>query len=156
MLIKISQNLNPLSVLRKLSPVLIGLLIFMIPATSLAASDPCHPEKDKNGGTALTPTQLKGCEACDKSNSAQNLNNCLDQDPITTDLNTVVNVLSAGVAVVVVGMIIVGGIRYSIAGDNASQLTQAKKTIANALIALFIFIFIFAFLQWIIPGGLFG
>lgn len=63
--------------------------------------------------------------------------------------------LSAGAGVVVAIMIIVGGIQYSMAGDNPQAVAAAKQKIKNALIALFAYIFMFAFLQWIVPGGLF-
>jgi hypothetical protein len=86
----------------------------------------------------------------------QQLNNSLQRNPLVKDIQTGVDILSAGVAVVVVGAIIVGGIQYSIAGDNPQAVTAAKKRITNALLALVAFIFSFAFLQWLIPGGIFG
>jgi hypothetical protein len=86
----------------------------------------------------------------------QEIENNLRSNPILKDIQTVVDVLSAGVAIVVVAMIIVGGIQYSLAGDNSSAVTAAKKRIANALIALFAFIFMFSFIEWLVPGGIFG
>ncbi len=70
-------------------------------------------------------------------------------------LVTAINVLSAIVGVVVVMMIIVGGIQYSAAGDDPQKVQAAKTKITNALLALFVFIFMYAFLQWIVPGGVF-
>jgi hypothetical protein len=84
------------------------------------------------------------------------LNQGLQQNKIVQDLQEIVNFLSAGVGIVVTGAIIVGGIQYSIAGDNQQKLTDAKKRITNAVIALAMFIFMFAFIQWLIPGGVFG
>lgn len=117
------------------------------PAPSL-----CHPENNKPPGQALTAEQLKSCQAC----KSADINNCLKGNPIVSDLQTIVDVLSAGVGIVVVAMIIVGGIQYSIAGDNPQKLTAAKMRITNALIALVAFMFLFAFVQWLIPGGIFG
>jgi hypothetical protein len=66
----------------------------------------------------------------------------------------VVNFLSAGVGLVVVGSIIVGGIQYAVAGNNANTVSAAKKRIQDTIIALIAFFFIYAFLNWLIPGGL--
>lgn len=76
-------------------------------------------------------------------------------NPIVKDLNQVVAFLSALVGIVVVGSIILGGIQYSAAGDNPQAVSAAKQRIINGLIALIAFLFTFAFLQWLIPGGVF-
>lgn len=78
---------------------------------------------------------------------------CLKNSAFIKDLNNIVNFLSAAVGVVVIAIIILGGIQYTLAGDNATAQGQAKTRITNALIALFAFIFAYAFLQWLIPGG---
>lgn len=80
----------------------------------------------------------------------------LSGNPIVRDLNQIVNFLSAGVGIIVTGVIIVGGIQYMTAGDNPQAITAAKKRITNGLIALVAFLFMFAFLQWLVPGGVFG
>lgn len=110
------------------------LAITLIPTTALAA----------------------GSAACSNTTTTDQLKQCVQTDPITQDLQTIVNVLSAAVGLVIIGMIILGGIQYSMAGDNPQATAAAKQRIMNALIALFAYLFIFAFLQWIIPGGLFG
>jgi hypothetical protein len=66
-----------------------------------------------------------------------------------------INVLSALVGIVVVIMIIIGGIQYSTAADNPQAAIEAKKRIANAILALILYTFTFSFLQWVVPGGLF-
>lgn len=88
--------------------------------------------------------------------SQQQLQSSLKNNPIVNDIQVVVNFLSAGVGIVVVAMLIIGGVEYSAAGDNPQKLTAAKQRIINALIALVAFILSFAFLQWLIPGGVFG
>lgn len=119
---------------------------------------PCHPELDKFKGKPLgkplSSSELKACEQCNqKSPTDTDLEKCLKGNPIINDLKTVVNILSAGVGVVIVGAIIVGGIQYVMAGNNPNAVSAAKQRIANALIALFAFIFIYAFLNWLLPGG---
>ncbi len=94
---------------------------------------------------------------CSKTNPTNaNLNQCLKVNPIVKDLNDIVNVLSGLVGVVVVGVIILGGVQYAMAGDKAEAVSAAKKRIINGLIALAAFMLTYAFLQWLIPGGVFG
>lgn len=80
----------------------------------------------------------------------------LNSNPIIKDINSIVNFLSIGVGVVVIAMLILGGIQYSMAGDKPEAVNAAKQRLINASIALVAYLFIFAFLQWLIPGGIFG
>jgi hypothetical protein len=66
-----------------------------------------------------------------------------------------INVLSALVGIVVVIMITIGGIQYSASRDNPQATAAAKQRILNAILALVAFLFMFAFLQWLVPGGIF-
>jgi len=65
----------------------------------------------------------------------------------------VINFLAAGVGIIVVTMIIIGGIEYTTSADNPQQVANARKKIINALLALVSFIFLYAFLNFIVPGG---
>jgi hypothetical protein len=87
--------------------------------------------------------------------SPQKVQTELNNNPIVKDINMIVNFLTAGVGIVVVIVIVVGGIQYVMAGDNASAVTAAKERIMNGLLALAVFIFMAAFLQWLVPGGVF-
>ena len=71
-------------------------------------------------------------------------------------LQPVVDFLSAAVALVITGSIIFAGIRYSTAGDQPDAVVAARNRIIDSSIALIAFLLIFAFVQWLIPGGLFG
>jgi cytochrome bd-type quinol oxidase subunit 2 len=93
--------------------------------------------------------------ACDNTTQT-GIKKCLSDNKLVTDLNDIVNFLSALVGVVVIAVIIMGGIQYAMAGDSSDAVGKAKSRIVNGLIALVAFIFTFAFLQWIIPGGVFG
>jgi len=88
--------------------------------------------------------------------SVSKINKCLETSPLVDSIQTIVNFLSAGVAIIVIAVLIIGGIQYMAAGDNPNAVSDAKKRIINALIALMVFIFTTAFLQWLIPGGVFG
>ncbi len=78
-----------------------------------------------------------------------------DHCGIVAYIELLINVLSALTGIVIVIMIVVGGIQYTISADNAQQTEQARERIRNAIIALMGFIFTYAFLQYVIPGGLF-
>jgi len=70
-------------------------------------------------------------------------------------LNTIVNLLSGLVGLVIVLSIIIAGIQYMTARDNASQVSAAKNRILMAVLAFFVFVMGYALLQWLIPGGVF-
>lgn len=114
------------------------LTLFLMPSSVLAASDPCANTTNAKGIVIQSQVQK-----------------CVTQSPIVHDIQTIVDFLSAGVGIIVTGVIIVGGIQYTLAGGNPSAVTAARQRITNGLIALFAFLFIFAFLQWLIPGGIF-
>lgn len=136
-----------------------------LPVNQTAYAVPCNPDTDLNCDPSRCTSQ-----GCDTGNSApvqkkDALGNgcvgktdqqCLQENPIVKDLNIIVGFLSGLVGVVVVGVIILGGIQYAMAGDKAEAVSAAKKRIINGLTALIAFLFIFAFLQWLIPGGIFS
>jgi len=84
------------------------------------------------------------------------VDDCLNDNPINKRINQVVNFLAAGVGIVVTGVIILGGIQYIMSGDNANAVAAARQRIMNGLIALAAFLFLYAFIQWLVPGGVFG
>jgi hypothetical protein len=90
-------------------------------------------------------------------NDSRELNCDANEDckPLEDRLIEFVNFLSAIVGIAVIGSIIFAGIQYTAAGDNSSSLSAAKARIRNALIALFAYMFMYAFLQWLVPGGVF-
>lgn len=113
--------------------------------SNCGAGDPANGQKESERLTEVG----NGCANKTKKD-------CLENNPIVKYLNIIVDVLAAGVGVVVVGVIILGGIQYSLAGDNPSALTAARQRMMNGLIALLVYAFIFSFLQWIVPGGVFN
>jgi len=80
---------------------------------------------------------------------------CVEDNPITKFLVTVINFLSALIGIIVIAVIIIAGIQYTTSGGNPQQAAQAKKRIINAVTALVAFFFLFAILQWLIQGGIF-
>lgn len=108
------------------------------------------------GGLGVDPQDHTKCKTLGNGCNGNTEATCLAKNPIIKDLRIFVNALSGIVGVVVVAMIMVGGIQYSSARDNAAAVSAARKRIANAVLALVIYFLIFAFLQWLIPGGVFN
>ena len=133
---KLSKKINT-TLIKFVLVVGFGFFLFSLPATVHAAG--------------------KGnSDNCNNTTSQAALENCIKNNKIIKDLNYIINFLSAGVAVVIVAMIIIGGIQYMTADPSAQSVQAAKARITNALLALIVFIFTFAFLQWLVPGGIFG
>lgn len=128
---------------------LIIALAFLWPSITFAATTD-GVDTQKTTGTSTTKQV-----SCENSSQAA-LRKCLKANPIVSDLQIITNFLSAAVAIVVIGVIIVGGIQYSMAGDNPSAVTAAKKRITDGLLALTAYLLIFSLLQWLIPGGIFS
>ena len=74
---------------------------------------------------------------------------------ISKYINPFISLLAALVGIAVTVSIIIGGIQYSSSNGNSQQITAAKARIRNSLIALLAFFFLYAFLQFLVPGGIF-
>ena len=96
---------------------------------------------DKNSG-CIEPIQ--GCTSG---------GNC---DLISNYVNPGIDLLAASFGAIAAGSIILGGIQYATSEGDPQKASGAKKRITNTLIALVAFIFLWAFLQFLIPGGLFN
>jgi hypothetical protein len=143
---------NKLTKIPNLPILLAGILTLItlsFPAPVSAASACQNPN--------ATHAQLKTAKCCDtNSPNSTTLNNCIRGNGIFKDISAIIDVLAAGVGIVVTGSIIWGGVQYTMAGNNANTVSAAKKRIFDSLVALFIFFFMFAFLEWIVPGGIIG
>ena len=72
-------------------------------------------------------------------------------------LQRAVNILSGITGLVILISLIVAGIQYTTARDNASQAAAARDRIRDlALIVIPLYVFGYALLQWLIPGGVFN
>jgi hypothetical protein len=74
-------------------------------------------------------------------------------NPIVLWMVFFINTISAVIGLGAILMIIVAGIQYSSAGDNAATVQAAKKKITNVFIGLAVYISFYALMNWIIPGG---
>ena len=69
-------------------------------------------------------------------------------------LQLILNILIGMVAIAAVGGLVFGAVKYSSAGDNASQVSDAKNIIKNVIIGLVLFLSMWAIIQYFIPGGI--
>lgn len=111
----------------------------------------------ENSGNSIP--QAKGPEECEKDD-----NQCCESagGDLTAEncgivglLNSIFNFISGGVALAVIGNIIYAGIQYSMAQGDPSAVGKAKNRIRGALVAFLLYLVLYAFLQWLIPGGVF-
>lgn len=99
-----------------------------------------------NGDNAVKTRFNFGC----KGNSLP-----MGTGPIVDLAYALIRFLSFGVGLVLAASIIYAGIQYSSSSGNPEATSAAKKRILNALIALIFYLLIFAFIQFLVPGGLF-
>ena len=71
-------------------------------------------------------------------------------------LNLILNVLTWGICIAGTLGIVITGIQYMTARDNAAQMEKAKHRLIQIVIGLAIYAVMWAFLQWLLPGGVFG
>ncbi len=126
-------------------------------ATTDGTGSPSNNSKN-NESASNSPEPITDAERqalADCGSNGESAQACLSKNPLVKWTLYAINFLAAGVGVVVTIMIIIGGIQYASAGPNPQQVQAAKKKIANALIALVAFFFLYAFMQYLVPGGIF-
>jgi len=67
----------------------------------------------------------------------------------------VINILSAGVIIAAIGGVVYGSIMYTTSGGSVEQTKKAREIIANTIIGIVLYVAMWAFLNYIIPGGMF-
>lgn len=77
-------------------------------------------------------------------------------NPIWGLLLMVINILTAGIGIVAIGGIIYASILWTTAEDKNAQIVKSKETIFNVVVGLVAFALLYAFLQFLIPGGVFN
>ncbi|PIZ61585.1 hypothetical protein COY17_04140 [Candidatus Saccharibacteria bacterium CG_4_10_14_0_2_um_filter_52_9] len=96
-------------------------------------------------------TDAKGDPAADP-NAECSKNRC---DFIKKYVNPFINLLSISFGFIAVISIIMGGIQYSGSRGDPQNVTLAKQRISRTILAIVVYFFLYAFLQFIIPGGIF-
>jgi len=88
--------------------------------------------------------------------AAQTKNTSVAESGIMSLLKLVLKIMTAGVGILAVGALIYAGILYGSAADNASQTAAAKKLITNTVIGIVSYAAMVLFINFLIPGGVFG
>ncbi|HSX00155.1 MAG TPA: hypothetical protein VLH38_03910 [Patescibacteria group bacterium] len=70
-------------------------------------------------------------------------------------INPAILLLTLLVGIAAVISILVAAIQYSSAGDDPAALNKAKDRIFQTVIGIIAYLFLFAFLNYVVPGGLF-
>lgn len=140
---------------------IVGLLSLALPAASAAASPlannfgllsteaKCSPDeehpKEFNGDT-----DIRSC--CPKVDGAAPTSmQCF----FAKYLNPTVNLLAVIFGIIVTASVVAGGIQISSSAGDSGKFAKGRSRIINSLLALAGFVFLYAFLQWLIPGGIF-
>ena len=128
------------------------LIAAMSQVVAPTATADCKEDKDK--GVICcgdVETSIIGGEVCKTGGKKDTL----EGSAIWALLLLAINILTAGVGIAAVGGIVVAGLRYSAARENAGEVTKAKEMILNIAIGLVAYAAMYAFLQFLIPGGIF-
>jgi hypothetical protein len=76
-------------------------------------------------------------------------------DLVKKYVNPGINLLSIIFGLIAVISIILGGINYATSEDDPQKVSRAKDRIAKTVFAVVAYFFLYAFLQFLIPGGIF-
>lgn len=118
-------------------------------------------EKDFNDAldAALKDAENDPCEGseCADTPTGQG-KNCDDKqcDLVALYVNPAIQLLSITVGLVVAASLIMGGIQYTTSSGDPQKTSAAKGRIQNTLMAFLAYAFLYAFLNFLIPGGLFN
>ncbi len=99
------------------------------------------------GGAAVDHDAGKQGEHC-----SDNSNNC---DLVKLYVNPFIKVLTLLVGLVVAASLIMGAVQYTASNGDAQKVAAAKSRISNTLLAFFAYAFLYAFLNFLVPGGIF-
>jgi heme A synthase len=77
-------------------------------------------------------------------------------NPILDLLFSLIRTLSVGVGIMLVMVVVIAGIKYTTSQGDPQKTASAIKMVRGAIIGLLVYLFAFAFLQWLIPGGVFN
>lgn len=116
---------------------------------------PNEADRQCAGHNGVTRSQDTTSKDTFMTNPAGDCGTSGNDNCINKDIQLVVNFLSAGVGVVITIVIIIAGLQYMTSRDNPQAVQASKTRLINAVIALVAFVFIYAFLQWVVPGGVF-
>jgi hypothetical protein len=115
---------------------------------------PCNSNIFKNGSCPID-TYTKKCAKFYYAHRQCGDGKHNECDLVKKYIQPLINTLAALVGVVVTIAIIAGGIEVSASEGDPQRAAKGKNRIRNGLIALLAFFLLYAFLQYIVPGGIF-
>ena len=129
--------------------------LFALPAS---AADPIKIKCPDDNGRTIGGKKIYCCGTAQTSidfKCESNKGAAPGANTVTSMLLTIINFLAVGVGLAVVGGIVWGAFMYASANGNASQAQQGITFIVNSVIGLVLFILMYAFINFLVPGGLF-
>lgn len=133
--------------MRKITLFIAAIATTLSMGLAFAAPSPAYAQADKE--------TTKDKVTCEPGNTNPDCKPATQADLLKL-IQNIIKFLAAGVGVVVTTMFAYSGFRYLTAGNNPSQVADAKSHISNALLALLLYIFGMALLNFIVPGGITG
>lgn len=142
-----------LKIKQKLAIGLVVILssVFLLSGSVFAAAgDPCGSETLKDGESCCggVVTSILSCNEGGGST--------LEETGLWGLLILVINILTAGIGVAAVGGIIYGAVLYTTSGGSLDQVKKARQIIRDVIIGLAMYALMYAFLNYIVPGGMFN
>lgn len=113
----------------------------------------CPDCQGSNAGGVSCSAANSGSDVAANPNSNCSSSGC---DLIQKYVNPIINLLSIIFGLIAVASLITGGIQYSASSGDPQRVTLAKRRITMTIVSVFAYLFMYAFLQFIIPGGLFN
>ncbi len=129
---------------KTITTAIAGLLAVPALALSLALFTPTASTVSAAGSCASGATIADGVDCASTSGSPKTLFGT--GGIFTTIINTLLFIIGA----LSVVMLIIGGIRYTVSGGTAAQVTAAKNTIMYALIGLVVAFLAYAIVNWVL------
>jgi len=121
----------------RLALIGLGSLVISLAPAGLAYASPAPA-----GGSGSHHTSTQSCTTT----------SC---DFIGKYVNPAINLLSVVFGLLAAASIIMGGIQYSTSGGDSQKVTQAKQRISKTIVGILAYLFLYAFLQFLVPGGVF-
>lgn len=77
------------------------------------------------------------------------------KDAIFEVIRTIIKIMTAGVGILAVGAVAVGGVLYASSEGSPDKIQRARQIWLNTAIGILMFGFLFGLTNFIIPGGVF-
>src|SRR5688572_24071525 len=124
-----------------------GILLLGITQPILVPASPVYADHCASDEIAISVPVEQGGSHCIKKEGTGKDN------PIFIYMRNIIKFIGAGVGMVLVLLVIVGGIRFTTAQGNPQAVQSAVKMIVSAVIGLIMFVLLFAIINYLLPGG---